>query len=160
MPCLLTEKHVYCCCKILQIMPYRRSKYFMTVQIYLQKVMSPYMDTLGYQELFSWTFAIVWNQDCEAIHNDPTLFHHMCRFSRLWVFRQLEHFSRNWETGWACDSCTLLQGSGCEMSPFTMIMSFVPKVPLGDSLTPLDRCICAHHCWQHIYSECVHTVMN
>lgn len=42
--------------------------------------------------------------------------------------------------------CTLLQGSDCEMSPFNMLMSRVPMVPLGENLTLLDRCVCVSVC--------------
>lgn len=39
---------------------------------------------------------------------------------------------------------TLLLGSGCEMSPFNMIMSLVPVVPLGrKSDSPGQVCVCS-----------------
>lgn len=64
---------------------------------------------------------------------------------------------------------TLQHGSACEMSPFNMLMFWVPMVPLRENLTFLDRCVRARmsmcvcvrpgerHCWRHIYSICVRT---
>jgi len=68
------------------------------------RVTSTYLNALDYQELFSWTFTIVWSQHGRATHNDPTLFHHMCRFSRPWSFWPQKHFSGSWETGQAYHS--------------------------------------------------------
>lgn len=51
--------------------------------------------------------------------------------------------------------CTPLHGSDCEMSPFNMLMSQVPMVPLGERLTLLDRCVCMSVCWRHTYTVCM-----
>ena len=76
----------------------------MTIQLYLQRVISTYLDALGYQEPLLWTFEIVWSQHYEAIHNGQALFHHMCRFSQPVAFWPQERFSRSRETGWTYHS--------------------------------------------------------
>lgn len=66
--------------------------------------------------------------------------------------------------------CSFLHSSGCEMSPFNMLMSWVPVVPLGESLTRPDRCVCVcacvcvcvylQHSWWQIYFVCMHTLID
>ena len=55
-----TRAHKMVYLLLLQILPYRGNESFMTKQIYLQRVMSTYLDALRHQVLFSWTFAFVW----------------------------------------------------------------------------------------------------